>query len=170
VNKNIINKGGWDTSHSTQASFCERSNNNCVTITGHGFLEYLGSEGSCCSWRRATAYGCMFLESCWKTYYVCIHTHTHAHTHTHTRARARADVCNFALCLWYIYTQNRELDYYYYYYYYYYFIISIMQGIHTCIPETNHVSRVYSVTALLRLLVMVHTTLSSLLNSFVLLH
>jgi Flp pilus assembly protein TadB len=44
------------------------------------------------------------------------------------------------------------------------------QGIHTYIPETNHVSRVYSVAATLRVLLMVHITLSSLLNSFVLLH
>jgi hypothetical protein len=31
-----------------------------------------------------------------------------------------------------------------------------MQGIHTYIPETNHVSRVYSVAAILRVLLMVH--------------
>jgi hypothetical protein len=49
-------------------------------------------------------------------------------------------------------------------------IISFMQGIHTYIPETNHVSRVYSVAAILRVLLMVHITLSSILNSFVLLH
>jgi hypothetical protein len=45
-----------------------------------------------------------------------------------------------------------------------------MQGIHTYIPETNHVSRVHSVAATLRVLLMVHITLSSILNSFVLLH
>jgi hypothetical protein len=49
-------------------------------------------------------------------------------------------------------------------------IISFMQGIHTYIPETSHVSRVYSVAAILRVLLMVHITLSSILNSFVLLH
>jgi hypothetical protein len=48
--------------------------------------------------------------------------------------------------------------------------ISFMQGIHTYIPETNHVSRVYSVTAILRVQLMVHATVSSILNSFVLLH
>jgi hypothetical protein len=48
-------------------------------------------------------------------------------------------------------------------------IISFMQGIHTYIPETNHVFRVYSVAAILHILLMVHITLSSLLNSFVLL-
>jgi hypothetical protein len=48
-------------------------------------------------------------------------------------------------------------------------IIYFMQGIHTSVPETNHVSRVYSVAAILRLLFMVHVTLSSILNSFVLL-
>jgi hypothetical protein len=45
-----------------------------------------------------------------------------------------------------------------------------MQGIHTYIPETNLVSRVYSVAAVPRVLLMVHTTLSTILNSFVLLH
>jgi hypothetical protein len=49
-------------------------------------------------------------------------------------------------------------------------VISFMQGIHTYIPETNHVSRVYSVVAILRVLLMVHVTLSSILNPFVLLH
>jgi hypothetical protein len=42
-------------------------------------------------------------------------------------------------------------SHYYYYYYYYYYIISFMQGIYTYVPETNHVGRVYSVTAILRL-------------------
>jgi hypothetical protein len=45
-----------------------------------------------------------------------------------------------------------------------------MQGIHTYIPETNHVSSVYSAAAIPRVLLMVHTPLSSVLNSFVLLH
>jgi hypothetical protein len=45
-----------------------------------------------------------------------------------------------------------------------------MQGIHTYIPEKNHVSSVFSVAATVRLLFMVHTTLSWELNSFVLLH
>jgi hypothetical protein len=49
-------------------------------------------------------------------------------------------------------------------------IMSFMQDIHTYIPETNHVSRVYSVAAILRVLLMVHITLSSVLNSFVFLH
>jgi hypothetical protein len=43
-----------------------------------------------------------------------------------------------------------------------------MQGIHTYIPEINHVSRVYSITAIPCILLMVHITLSSILNSFVL--
>jgi hypothetical protein len=55
-------------------------------------------------------------------------------------------------------------------YYYYYYIIYFVHGIHTYIPETNHVSRVYRVAAIPRLLFMVHITLSSILNSFVLLH
>jgi hypothetical protein len=42
-------------------------------------------------------------------------------------------------------------------------IISFMQGIHTYIPETNHVSRVYSVEAILRLLFVVHITLSPII-------
>jgi hypothetical protein len=49
-------------------------------------------------------------------------------------------------------------------------IISFMQGIHTYIPETNHVSRVYSVAAIPRILLMVYITLSAIFNSFVLLH
>jgi hypothetical protein len=49
-------------------------------------------------------------------------------------------------------------------------VISFMQGIHTYMPETNHVSRVYSVAAILRVLLLVHITLSSILNSCVLLH
>jgi hypothetical protein len=48
-------------------------------------------------------------------------------------------------------------------------IISFMQGIHTYIPETNHVSRVYSIAAIPRVLLMVHIALSTILNSFVLL-
>jgi hypothetical protein len=39
-----------------------------------------------------------------------------------------------------------------------------MQGIHTYVPETNHVSSVYSVAAILRLSFIVHITLSSTLN------
>jgi hypothetical protein len=39
-------------------------------------------------------------------------------------------------------------------------IIPFMQGIHTYIPETNHVSRVHSVAAILRVLLMVHIALS----------
>jgi hypothetical protein len=57
-----------------------------------------------------------------------------------------------------------------YYYYYYYYVSSFMQGIHTYIPETNHVSSVYSVAAIPCVLLMVHIALSSILNSFVLLH
>jgi hypothetical protein len=45
-----------------------------------------------------------------------------------------------------------------------------MQGIHTYIPDTNHVSRVHSVAAILRILLMVHIMLSSIWNSFVFLH
>jgi hypothetical protein len=54
--------------------------------------------------------------------------------------------------------------------YFYYYIIPFMQGIHTYIPETNHVSRVYSVAAIPRVLLMLHIALSATLNSFVLLH
>jgi hypothetical protein len=49
-------------------------------------------------------------------------------------------------------------------------VICFTQGIHTYMPETNHVSRVYSVAAILRVLLMVHITLSTILNSSVLLH
>jgi hypothetical protein len=48
-------------------------------------------------------------------------------------------------------------------------IISFMRDIHTYIPETNHVSRACSVAAIPRLLFEVHITLSSILDSFVLL-
>jgi hypothetical protein len=41
-----------------------------------------------------------------------------------------------------------------------------MQGIDTYIQKTNHVSRVYSVAAIPRLLFMVHITLSSILKLF----
>jgi hypothetical protein len=49
-------------------------------------------------------------------------------------------------------------------------IIPFMQGVHTYEPETNHASRVHSVAAILRVLLMVHIVLSAILNSFVLLH
>jgi hypothetical protein len=45
-----------------------------------------------------------------------------------------------------------------------------MQGIHTYIPETNNVSRVYSVAAIPCVLLMMHIMLSSVLSSLVLLH
>jgi hypothetical protein len=48
--------------------------------------------------------------------------------------------------------------------------IPFMQCIHTYVPETNHVSRVYSAAAIPRILLMVHIALSAILNSFVLLH
>jgi hypothetical protein len=54
--------------------------------------------------------------------------------------------------------------------YYSYYIIPFMQGMHTYIPETNRISRVCSVAATPLLLFMVHITLSSILNYFVLLH
>jgi hypothetical protein len=49
-------------------------------------------------------------------------------------------------------------------------IIPFMQGIHTYMPETNHVSTVHSVAATLHVLLMVHIALSAILNAFVLLH
>jgi hypothetical protein len=52
---------------------------------------------------------------------------------------------------------------------YCYHIVSFVQGIPTYIPETNHVSRVYTVAAIPHLLFIVHTTMSSILDSFVLL-
>jgi hypothetical protein len=45
-----------------------------------------------------------------------------------------------------------------------------MQCIHTYIPETNHLSRVCSVAAIPRVLLMVHIALSSILHPSVLLH
>jgi hypothetical protein len=49
-------------------------------------------------------------------------------------------------------------------------IIPFMQGMHSYIPETNHVSRVHSVAVTPRVLLMVHIALSAILNPFVLLH
>jgi hypothetical protein len=45
-----------------------------------------------------------------------------------------------------------------------------MQGIHTYTPETTRVSKVHSVAAILHVLLMVHISLSAILNPFVLLH
>jgi hypothetical protein len=45
-------------------------------------------------------------------------------------------------------------------------VISPVQGIQTYIPETNRVSRVYSVAAILHVLLMVHIALSSILLFF----
>jgi len=49
-------------------------------------------------------------------------------------------------------------NYYYYYYYYYYYVITFIQGIYNYIPDTNHVSRVYSVAAIVCLQYVVHVT------------
>jgi hypothetical protein len=49
-------------------------------------------------------------------------------------------------------------------------IISFTQGIHSYVPEKKHVSRVHSVAAIPRVLLMVHIALSAILNSAVLLH
>jgi hypothetical protein len=67
---------------------------------------------------------------------------------------------------------SNAFDYFTYYYYYYIiiFFFFFMQGIHTYIPETNHVSRVHSVAAIQREMLVVHIALSAILNSFVLLH
>ena len=46
-----------------------------------------------------------------------------------------------------------------YYYYHHHHFFSFMQGIYTYIPETNHVSREYSVSAILSLLFMVSISL-----------
>jgi hypothetical protein len=54
--------------------------------------------------------------------------------------------------------------YYYYYYYHHYYYITFTQGIHNYIPETNHLSRVYSVAATLYLQFMVQVTLFRVLN------
>jgi hypothetical protein len=45
-------------------------------------------------------------------------------------------------------------------------IIPFTQGIHTYIPETNHVARVHSTAAIPRVLLMVHITLSAILKPF----
>jgi hypothetical protein len=45
-----------------------------------------------------------------------------------------------------------------------------MQGIYNYMPETNHVSRVYSVASMLYLEFMVHVMFFSYADCFVLLH
>jgi hypothetical protein len=45
-----------------------------------------------------------------------------------------------------------------------------MQGIYNYIPETNHISRVHSVAAVLYLQFVLHVMLFPLLNMFVRLH
>jgi hypothetical protein len=52
---------------------------------------------------------------------------------------------------------------YYYYYYYIILIINFMQGIYIHIPETNHVSRAYSVAAVLYLQFVLHVILCRLI-------
>jgi hypothetical protein len=81
-------------------------------------------------------------------------------------------MCSFLLYTKFIFTvgQIASQNYLVFHLNFIIIIISFMQGIHTCIPETNHVSRVYSVAAILHVLLMVHVMLSSILNSFVLLH
>jgi hypothetical protein len=58
------------------------------------------------------------------------------------------------------------LNYCHYYYYYYYYVLSFIQGIYCCIPETNHVSRVYSVAAVQYLQFVVQVMLFCMLNMF----
>ena len=62
--------------------------------------------------------------------------------------------------------QHQALYYYYYYYYYYHHhhhhhhrFITFMQGIYSYIPETNHISGVYSVAAVLYLQSVLHCLL-----------
>jgi len=52
------------------------------------------------------------------------------------------------------------------YYYYYYPIITFMQAIYNNIPETNHVSKVYGVAAVLYLQIVLHVMLFRMLNMF----
>jgi hypothetical protein len=49
-------------------------------------------------------------------------------------------------------------------------VIPFTQGVHTYVPETNHVSRVHSAAAIPCVLLMVHIALSAILNPSVLLH
>jgi hypothetical protein len=44
---------------------------------------------------------------------------------------------------------NIVINYYYYYYYYYYICYYFLQSVYNYVPETNHVSRVYIVPAIL---------------------
>jgi len=66
--------------------------------------------------------------------------------------------------------QVRYYYYCYYYYYYYYCVITVVQGIYKYIPETNHVSNVYSVAAVMYLQFVLHVMLFRTLYMFVFLH
>ena len=46
------------------------------------------------------------------------------------------------------------------------FAITYMQGIYNCIPETNHVARVYSVAVALYLESVLHVMLFGMFNKF----
>jgi hypothetical protein len=86
--------------------------------------------------------------------HVCVcaraRAHTHAHVCTHVRVRVGGHARVHAYpCLG---------------------VYMCVQGIDTYTLETNHVCRVYSVAAILHVLLMVHITLFSILKSFVLLH
>ena len=59
---------------------------------------------------------------------------------------------------------------YYYYYYYIILVITFMQGIYNYIPETNHVSREYSVAAVLYLQFVLHVILCRLILLLLLLY
>jgi hypothetical protein len=52
------------------------------------------------------------------------------------------------------------------YCHHYYYVLSFIQGIYCCIPETNHVSRVYSIAAVLYLQFVVQVMLFCMLNMF----
>jgi hypothetical protein len=58
-----------------------------------------------------------------------------------------------------------KYDYHHHHHHHYHHHL-LYAGIRTHIPETNHVSTVCSVAAILRVLLMVHITLSSILKLF----
>ena len=57
-----------------------------------------------------------------------------------------------------------SLNYYFYYYYYYWIVITFRQGVYNYIPETHHISRAYSVAAVLYLRFVLHVMLFPMLN------
>ena len=60
----------------------------------------------------------------------------------------------------------RYWNYYYYHHHHHLLVITFMQGVYNYIPDTNHVSRVYGVAAVLYLQTGLHVILLHVRNTF----